>query len=160
MLYVSYGSNMNVEQMKWRCPNTVIVGNGRAYGWKLVFNYHADIIPSDNPDDYVPVVVWNVKRKKDLLSLDRYEGYPSYYVKEDIDVVMDSGEKITAMVYVMEKSRKGIFPPTKGYFDTIVEGYIENDISLEKLIEAVKYAIDSDNFTEYNQYNRKEDSDE
>lgn len=44
MLYISYGSNMNIEQMSRRCPHTKVVGNGKLYGWKLVFNCHADII--------------------------------------------------------------------------------------------------------------------
>ena len=81
---------MNVQQMSWRCPRTKRIGNGKVYGWKLVFNYHADIVKSDDPNDYVQVVVWNIGTKKDLNALDRYEGYPTYYVKKNIDVVINN----------------------------------------------------------------------
>ena len=81
MYYVSYGSNMNVEQMAYRCPNTKIYGNGKVKGWKLVFNYHADIIETGKESDSVPVVVWELDNKNDEKRLDRYEGYPTYYVK-------------------------------------------------------------------------------
>lgn len=56
MLYCAYGSNMNLDQMAYRCPKSKVVGNGKLYGWELVFNVHADIIKADN-DSVVPVVV-------------------------------------------------------------------------------------------------------
>lgn len=59
MLYCAYGSNMSLDQMAYRCPKSKVVGNGKLYGWKLVFNVHADIIKADN-DSVVPVVVWNI----------------------------------------------------------------------------------------------------
>lgn len=156
MYYISYGSNMNVGQMAFRCPNTKIYGNGKLFGWKLVFNYHADIVETGNKDDFVPVVVWKLDDQKDEYSLDRYEGYPSYYTKILTDVIMDtSGEKLKAMVYVMAESRKGIYPPTVDYFDCIREGYIANNIELSPLYEAVQECCDETNLTKYNQYNPK-----
>lgn len=153
MYYISYGSNMNVEQMAWRCPNTKIFGNGKLYGWKLVFNYHADIIETKKPNDMVPVVVWNLEDENDKYSLDRYEGYPSYYKKVLTKVKMDSGKTVKAMVYVMANERKGIYPPTIGYFNCIRDGYMANGIDLDPLYAAVKECIDKDKITEYNQYN-------
>ena len=34
MIYAAYGSNMNIEQMKYRCPESKIIGNGKLQGWK------------------------------------------------------------------------------------------------------------------------------
>ncbi len=85
MLYVAYGSNMNLEQMAFRCPDSKVVGNGKLYGWDLVFNIHADIVKA-NKSKSVPVVVWEIA-DKDWITLDRYEGFPSYYVKEVVDVL-------------------------------------------------------------------------
>ncbi len=157
MYYISYGSNMNVEQMAWRCPNTKIYGNGKLKGWKLVFNYHADIIQTGNENDTVPVVVWKLVDKTDKKMLDRYEGYPNYYTKITIPVTMDdTGETINAMVYVMTDSRKGIYPPSLEYFECIVEGYIANNIDLDPLYDALDDCADKRNLTEFNQYNPKE----
>lgn len=126
MLYVAYGSNLNVDQMKWRCPNSKIVGNGIAKNWKLVFNTHADIIPCEGKN--VPVVVWDVP-KQDWDYLDVYEGYPKYYVKEKIQVEMENGKNKKCVVYVMAKNNKGIYPPDLYYWKTIKEGYVANNIT-------------------------------
>lgn len=155
MYYISYGSNMNLRQMKWRCPNTKVYGNGKIRGWKLVFNYHADIIETGKSDDFVPVVVWKLTNKKDMENLDIYEGYPNYYTKILTDVIMDTGETLKAMVYVMTDDRKGIFPPSPDYYNVIKEGYTANNIKLDALYAAVKHCINANNITEFNQYNPK-----
>lgn len=82
MLYVAYGSNMNLSQMAYRCPSSKVIGVGKLKGWKLVFNVHADIIKADETDE-VPVLVWDIA-DEDWDMLDRYEGYPSYYIKENV----------------------------------------------------------------------------
>ena len=154
MNYISYGSNMNLEQMSWRCPNTQVYGNGKIKGWKLVFNYHADIIETGNEDDFVPVVVWKLNDPKDKENLDRYEGFPSYYTKIIIPVTMDdTGKTVRAMVYVMADKRKGIFPPSIEYFECIMEGYMENNIEITPLYKALRESVDAKNITKYNQYN-------
>lgn len=156
MYYISYGSNMNIAQMAYRCPNTKIYGNAKIYGWKLVFNYHADIIETGNKDDFVPVVIWKLDNEMDKYSLDRYEGYPSYYTKRKITAVMDkTGKEVKAMVYVMADRRKGIYPPSVEYFNGIKEGYIANRIDVEPLYNAIRECCDKKNITEYNQYNPK-----
>lgn len=124
MLYVAYGSNLNLEQMKWRCPDSKVVGTGIIRDWRLVFNTHADIIPSKG--SYVPVVVWDVP-KADWYYLDIYEGYPKYYIKRKVTVEIGA-EKKKCVVYVMADDMKGFAPPFMSYWDTIMEGYHDNDI--------------------------------
>lgn len=153
MLYIAYGSNMSLEQMDYRCPNSYVVCNGKLKGWKLVFNYHADVIKTDNENDFVPVVAWNIA-DCDWARLDMYEGYPSYYVKETVNVILDNGKIEKAVVYVMAENRKGIYPPEQNYFDGIREGYIENGIDVEYLYEALEYSLNNE--TKYNKYKRKE----
>ena len=151
--YISYGSNMNIPQMAYRCPHSRIYGNGTLQGWKLVFNYHADIIETGEIDDVVPVVVWKITNKQDLANLDIYEGYPQYYIKRYIKVEMDDGEIVDAMVYVMADSRKGVYPPSRSYFQTILEGYEDNNINVKPLYIALAYSSNMQNITEINQYN-------
>lgn len=152
MLYIAYGSNMNLRQMAYRCPNSKVVGNGELHGWKLVFNVHADVIKG-NKNDIVPVVAWNID-DSDWYMLDRYEGYPSYYVKEVVNVVLENGKKEKAIVYVMADNRKGICPPASSYFNCIFNGYVDNGIDVNYLFDALDYSYD--NKTEYNQYKTKE----
>jgi gamma-glutamylcyclotransferase (GGCT)/AIG2-like uncharacterized protein YtfP len=151
MLYVAYGSNMNLEQMAFRCPNSKVVCNGRLNGWKLVFNIHADVIKGKKKD-IVPVVVWDIA-DEDWDRLDMYEGYPLYYVKKDVEVLLDGGEKEVAVVYVMADNRKGICPPAKNYFECIATGYNDNKIDLKYLYDALDYSYENE--TRYNQYKVK-----
>lgn len=152
MLYVAYGSNMNLEQMSFRCPKSKVIGTGKLLEWKLVFNCHADIISGDEHDE-VPVVVWDID-DGDWARLDMYEGYPNYYVKEFVDVLMDDGVKKEAVVYVMADNRKGISPPADGYFNGIIKGCIDNRIDIRYLYDALEYSYN--NKTMYNQYTTKE----
>ena len=153
MLYCSYGSNCNLQQMAYRCPNSKKVSVGLLKGWKAVFNIHMDIIKTDNTDDIVPVVVWDIA-EKDWSMLDMYEGYPSYYVKKTVNVTLDDGVEEKAIVYVMADNKKGICPPTSGYFNGIVKGYMDNGINTDYLFEALDYS--RCNKTEYNKYKTKE----
>lgn len=150
MLYIAYGSNMNLSQMKGRCPDSKVVCNGKLKGWELVFNVHADIIETNNIDDEIPVVLWDIA-DNDWYWLDMYEGYPKYYTRKTIPVELDNGKIENAIVYVMADNRKGICPPDKHYFETIRQGCIDNGIiDTEYLYNALNYSIFNE--TEYNQY--------
>ena len=54
--YVAYGSNLNLEQMSYRCPNSKVVGAGMLKGWRLLFNSYATILPDESAE--TPVAVW------------------------------------------------------------------------------------------------------
>lgn len=135
MHYIAYGSNMNAEQMAYRCPGSVIVGKGSVKGWKLVFNVHADIIPG-KLTDVTPVIVWDIA-DEDWRSLDLYEGYPRYYVKQEIETELENGGIERCIAYVMAPGRKGYAPPDDYYFDVIEEGYLSHGIDTLPLYEAL-----------------------
>ena len=130
-LYIAYGSNLNIEQMSWRCPTATIWGKGILKDWTLIFRSmrgpaYATI--KKDAGSNVPDVVWEIDRRSEI-SLDRYEGYPSFYHKEDIEVTMDNGEAITGMAYIMnQQAVPGI--PSKSYVRTIMEGYLDNNLNL------------------------------
>lgn len=142
MLYCAYGSNMNLFQMAYRCPNSNIVGTGKLHGWELVFNLHADIIETEH-DNVTPVVVWDIA-DEDWDALDVYEGYPTYYIRRNVEVEFDNGQKNIATVYVMADNQKGVCPPTKRYFDGIIEGCIANGIDVKYLYDALEQSYGSD----------------
>lgn len=132
-LYVAYGSNLNMMQMGWRCPTASVVGTGKIIDYKLTFRRVATIEPCKKKE--VPVAVWKIE-DTDELALDRYEGYPKLYRKEIIDVEMDDGEKIKAMVYIMNYGKPSM--PYKQYIDTIIKGYQDVGLDPSYLIEAIE----------------------
>jgi gamma-glutamylcyclotransferase (GGCT)/AIG2-like uncharacterized protein YtfP len=132
-LYVAYGSNLNMMQMGWRCPTASVVGTGKIIDYKLTFRRVATIEPCVKKE--VPVAVWTIE-DSDEKALDRYEGYPHLYRKEMIDVEMDNGEKVNAMVYIMNYGEPAM--PYKQYIDTIIKGYEDVGLDPSYLIEAIE----------------------
>lgn len=136
-LYVAYGSNLNFKQMKHRCPTAKLYGIGTVYGYELQFkgspaSAFATIMPKE--DASVPVAVWKIQ-PRDEVSLDRYEGYPSHYFKQDISVRLD-GEEVTGMVYIMNpKMDFGL--PSPYYYQTVHEGYENCGMDTDVLDAAV-----------------------
>jgi gamma-glutamylcyclotransferase (GGCT)/AIG2-like uncharacterized protein YtfP len=116
-LYIAYGSNMNLEQMKFRCPTAKVVGTALLRNWRLIFRNVASIEPCLGKA--VPVVVWEIQ-PQDEKALDRYEGYPSLYRKESVRITLN-GKQHRVMVYIMNGT--GESPPSLGYFNSILEGY-------------------------------------
>ena len=132
-LYVAYGSNLNMMQMGWRCPTASVVGTGKIIDYKLTFRRVATIEPSLK--DEVPVAVWKIE-DSDERALDRYEGYPTLYRKEMIDVEMDNGEKVKAMVYIMNYGNPAM--PYKEYLNTIIKGYEDVGLDPSYLLAAIE----------------------
>ena len=127
--YLAYGSNLNVEQMQNRCPGAMILGTATLKGWSLVFKgsktgAYLTIIPDEEGE--VPVAVWKVT-EQDELALDRYEGFPTFYYKKEMEVTYRGiktarAKTVTAFVYLMrEDSEFGI--PSNRYMRTCMQGY-------------------------------------
>ncbi len=128
-LYVAYGSNLNVRQMKHRCPGAKIYGTGIIEDYALQFKGQphgafATIAPQEGVS--VLVAVWEISEKNEQ-ALDRYEGYPSHYFKQNVPVQLD-GEEANAMVYIMNL-KMGFGIPSAYYYQTVDEGY--NDCKLD-----------------------------
>ena len=85
-LYIAYGSNINLEQMAYRCPNSKVVGTRMIPDYELEFRGVATIVPKEGAE--VPVLLWEIDQR-DELSLDRYEGFPRMYRKELFEVEVD-----------------------------------------------------------------------
>lgn len=132
--YVAYGSNMNLNDMKVRCPKSKLVSAETLDGYELKFNSCATIVKNDKKS--TPVVVWNI-HKDDWKILDRYEGYPSFYRRENISININ-GKDTTAIVYVMNCKDEQYSVPSRQYYNTIKDGYLQNEIPLAPLESALK----------------------
>lgn len=134
MLYAAYGSNMNLEQMAYRCPFSRVVGKGIIENYKLKFSYHADIVPADG--ECVPVVLWEVP-EYDFHTLDCYEGVKGgYYKRVNLPVRINNGNIKDAIVYVMCGEHE-FSMPSETYYLIIKQGYKDNKISQRYLYNAI-----------------------
>lgn len=145
-LYVAYGSNLNMRQMKGRCPESVFLGTGVIEDHELqfkgsVYGAHATIAPKEGST--VPVGIWTIQ-KRDEKRLDLYEGHNpkgySYYDKRYIPVQMDDGRTVSGMVYIMDR-KMDFGQPTRGYYETVQEGYQNCGLDLRVLEQALQESV-------------------
>lgn len=133
--YIAYGSNLNVPQMRVRCPNAVPYATGTLSDYQLVFRGNktaAYLTIEPHKGTGVPVVVWAVS-PEDGRNLDYYEGYPALYDKMPVDF----GDGFMGFTYVMN-DRFPIGTPTEQYLNTCLEGYEYFGFDKEILMSANK----------------------
>lgn len=136
-LYVAYGSNLNKYQMSHRCPNAVPFTTGVLEDYELLFKgsktgSYATVEPCKGAS--VPVALWTIS-ESDERSLDRYEGFPTFYYKKDVTVRTTKGN-VKAMVYIMHEERPlGI--PSEHYVDVCLEGYDDFDLNKMAFYDAL-----------------------
>lgn len=146
--YIAYGSNLNVPQMRMRCPHASILGTATLKGWKLLFKgsktgSYLTIEQSENGS--VPVVIWDVT-EKDEKALDRYEGFPTFYYKKEIKVRykgIRTGHRrtVTAFAYIMHEERP-IGIPNGFYMRTCLEGYDTFGFDRNVLLDAYDKCVE------------------
>ena len=134
-LYIAYGSNINLEQMAYRCPNSRILGTAMLSDYELEFRNVATIVPKNNSQ--VPVLLWEIGQE-DEISLDKYEGFPRMYRKEIFEIELD-GKTHECMAYVMNYGT--ISPPSTQYYNSILKGYIDNGLDTDYLESALEKSI-------------------
>lgn len=127
--YIAYGSNLNVRQMKARCPSATILGTANLKGWELWFKGSMTgsyLTIEERDGGTVPVAIWEVT-ESDEAELDRYEGFPNFYYKKDLRIRykgIRTGKRrtVTAFAYIMYEERP-IGIPSDFYMRTCLEGY-------------------------------------
>ena len=103
-MYFAYGSNINLDQMAYRCPAAQVVGPVVLEGYELLFrgnasgNGVATIKPKEGQQ--VHGLLWRITPGCER-SLDLYEGYPHLYEKGAVAVRDNAGRQLTVMAYVM-----------------------------------------------------------
>lgn len=126
MKYFAYGSNMDLEQMKRRCPdNFKLLGIAELEGWEFFINNRgkANIaIDTVDPNSTVYGLLYDVSENC-LDSLDKEEGYlrvPKIY-DCDLEKVKYKGEITGAWVYVDKKNLQTGKPKPPEYLDRIID---------------------------------------
>lgn len=140
--YLAYGSNMNLDQMEFRCPAATVVGNVHVEDHRLAFRGSggkygvATILPEKG--SRVDGVLWKITPECES-SLDRYEGYPHLYSKEMITVCDKAGRQQNVTVYLINEPHKSSpAMPTDFYLKGILDGCRQNGLSTKPVMDAVR----------------------
>lgn len=142
--YIAYGSNLNIRQMRMRCPSARIIGTSEIPDYELLFKgsktgSYLTIEPRDGAA--VPVAAWEVTAE-DEAALDRYEGYPNFYYKKEMKLPVKgcrSGKvrERNCFVYIMHEERPfGI--PSGYYVATCLEGYENFGFDEKHIYDAIE----------------------
>ena len=126
--YLAYGSNLNIRQMRYRCPTAKPIGITAISDYELLYKGSgtgAYLTIEPKKDGLVPIAVW-VVTEADEKRLDAYEGCPTFYYKKELrlPVKLRNGKtkKVDAFIYIMHEERSlGI--PSLAYIRTCEEGY-------------------------------------
>ena len=141
--YIAYGSNLNVQQMRYRCPGAMVVGISSIRDYELLYKGSKTgsyLTIEKKKGSVVPVAVWEVTAD-DEKRLDAYEGLPNFYYKENMKITLsETGKKINASVYIMHEERRlGI--PSQTYINTCRFGYAVFGFDYKYLDEAYEKSV-------------------
>jgi len=149
--YIAYGSNLNINQMKRRCPTARVIGTGFIEDYELLFKGsktggYLTIEKAEGKS--LPVAIWKVT-ELDEQALDRYEGYPTFYYKADVEIDIKgikTGKEYRkkAFVYIMHEDRD-VGMPSKYYVMTCLEGYKTFGFSPKYLENAILKSMEVSN---------------
>ena len=137
MLYFAYGSNMEPDQMRSRCPDHVVVGLGALREHRLIFPLNSPRwgggVASVQP--HHGETVWGVLYEltpEDMKGLDEREGFlgpgnqHNVYDREHVTVELvrpDDGSfprRVRADAYIARPSNPSA--PSRRYLDTLLAG--------------------------------------
>ena len=139
-LYLAYGSNLNLEMMKSRCPNANMVGHTLLKDYRLVYKgydkYNAYLTIEPCEGKIVPLGIFNVSLS-DRFKLDIYEGYPSLYHIEK-KVITRNGLESKGFIYVMNNGYDYNIP-SEDYILECYKGYKDFGFDIDILKEALEY---------------------
>lgn len=136
--YAAYGSNLNLRQMRHRCPGAKLCGIGTLHGYELQFrgqpeSAFATVTPKAGAS--VPVAIWEIGWL-DERALDRYEGYPTHYFKECLPIQLGD-RTVPVMLYRMNlRAEFGL--PAPYYYATVQEGYRNCGLDVSVLEQALQ----------------------
>ena len=136
--YFAYGSNLNTTNMRGRCGKHIeIIGPAKLNNYELTFDRrgYANIIPREK--SHVWGLVWRIDQAC-VDALDRYEGYPRMYDRQDVSVILDN-QIIKAFVYIEPADQAG-GRPAKNYLENlIIVGAKENGLPDEWIKKLEEY---------------------
>ncbi len=138
-LYFAYGSNINLDQMAYRCPDAQVVGPVVLEGYELLFRRGGFATVAPKEGEKVSGLLWSITPECER-SLDHYEGYPRFYDKRKVTVRDAQGRSLTVMAYIMDERFREPMLPSESYYNGILEGYRQNGLPVSELKKAWEHA--------------------
>ncbi len=142
--YLAYGSNLNINQMRKRCPHSKPIGSIILNNYRLVFKGGEDssayLTLERSDGSNVPLGIFEVSYS-DIYCLDFYEGYPVFYSKYYIPIKVGRKTK-KALIYIMNE-QFDYHLPSPNYIETCIEGYNDFGFDTTILDIALKDTIDN-----------------
>ena len=133
--YFAYGSNMDEERMKCRCPGARLAGAAKLADYRFVLDVHgvATVIPEKG--SAVSGLLWNITPNCEE-SLDVYEGVAKgCYRKEYLPVECGAGT-IKALIYISNRAElKGKI--SSDYMDRVIAAAEAHDLP-ETYVDEIK----------------------
>ena len=139
-LYFAYGSNINLNQMAYRCPDASVMGPVTLENYELLFRRggFATVMPCEGGT--VHGLLWSLTPDCER-SLDRYEGFPRFYDKRMVTVRDGEGRSLSVMVYIMDERFREPMLPSSTYYNGILDGYQRNGLPVAALKKAWDHAV-------------------
>ena len=128
VLYYAYGSNLNFNQMKQRCPSAIFAAIARLPGYRLTFPRMADSwgggvagIELDSTSSILGAIY--KLSFDDLLILDKYEGVSNRdYIRVSLIVYLQNSSSQEVWSYLANPEKDNPFRPSRLYMETIIAG--------------------------------------
>jgi cation transport regulator ChaC len=144
-LYLSYGSNMNQDNMNRFCDSinrrhidldSRNPRRGSLEGYKLDFNYYSSNMGGGAGNltlasgETVKGVVYDMT-EDDFITLDKKEGLPTEYRRIEVPITLENGTVLEGVItYIACDDRTVSFsPPTKEYKKDLIDGARANGLS-------------------------------
>jgi gamma-glutamylcyclotransferase (GGCT)/AIG2-like uncharacterized protein YtfP len=113
-LYFAYGSNLDLDQMRDRCPDSELVGMGALPAHRLDFTAYANRWQggvADVVQDQAHTVWGLIYRlsSQDLQLLDEFESYPTGYDRRQVQIHLPHQAQPLEPVWVYQVVRKQHF---------------------------------------------------
>ena len=127
MLYFAFGSNLDVAQMRARCPQAQIVGTAVVRDWALCFTGYSAIRGGAvaslrrRPGSETPGLVYSLTTF-DLYRLDGFEGCPRVYARRMLNVKLTTSARgFSAIAYLNNDTNDGMCG--RAYLNQIQSAY-------------------------------------
>ena len=116
--YFAYGSNMEVDAMRERCPSARSLTAAILPNWEFRINERGFATVVRHPGKTVHGALWHLDSAAEA-ALDHYEALEEGLYRKEIHSVLVDGHPRDAMVYLATHSRPG--RPHPGYLEGIIE---------------------------------------
>jgi len=137
-MYFAYGTNLDFERLKKRCPSVQKIAKAFLVDYQFIFNTRgvATVVPKK--DSKVYGILFEIE-DSEIKNLDKYEGVPKLYAKQDKKVLLENGKTTDALLYIAIESKPG--KSRERHLKIILESMIKEGFPSKYLESIKKYGL-------------------